>query len=50
MVRCQARFAIVLARAHRDVVGVRRRINLGAEHRDLHLPEQRQQLLIARPV
>jgi hypothetical protein len=47
MTRRQARFAITLAGAHRDVVRILRRIDLGAEHHDLHLREPRQQLLVA---
>jgi hypothetical protein len=47
MARGQARFAIALARAPGEVARVRRWIDLGAQHQDVHLEEQRVQLLIA---
>jgi hypothetical protein len=44
----EARLAIALPRAHGEVARVRRRINRGFEHRDVHFEKQRVQLLVAR--
>jgi hypothetical protein len=50
MVRGEARFPVALAGADRNVPGVGRRRDLGPQHGDVHLEEQREQLLVARPI